>query len=137
MDFKNTKIAILEAIPMIGLFFAPAFWIIIILLMLMFADTWHGLKKARYLKEEITTNRASDFFAKLIGYGVFIIIGLAINNEFKITYGVWLLAIIPAFIEIKSIDENQRKRGKKGIIKQIEEVYRFALKIKKKRDELR
>jgi hypothetical protein len=50
---------------------------------------------------------------------------------------VWLCAVVPIYTEITSIDENQKSLGKKGIITQAEDVYKFALNIKKKRDQLR
>lgn len=162
MDWKNFKMAIVEMIPVIALFFAPAYWIMLLVLLLMGADTYNGIKASRYelrklkeererakkieelskldsdiKKKEWSTNRFSDFFAKLIGYGFFITVGLVIQKEANVHYAVWLSALIPIYTEVRSIDENEKRRGKKGIVKQAEELYKFALRIKKKRDDLR
>lgn len=162
MDWKNFKTAIVEMIPVIALFFAPAYWIMLLVLLLMGADTYNGIKASRHelkklkdeqkktddelksielgleiKKKEWSSNRFSDFFAKLIGYGFFITVGLVIQKEANVHYAVWLSALIPIYTEVRSIDENQKRRGKKGIIRQAEELYKFALKIKKKRDNLR
>jgi len=103
----------------------------------MIIDTFLGIKKAKKKGIEITSNRLSDFFAKLIGYSVFIFIGLILDKAFQIPYIVWILAIVPIYIEIKSINENQIELGKKGVFKEVEDVYKMALKVKRKRDELR
>ena len=76
-------------------------------------------------------------FAKIIGYAVFLTVGLLINVITGWKYGVLISAIVPIYTEITSIDENQKSLGKKGIITQAEDVYKFALNIKKKRDNLR
>ncbi len=118
-------------------FITPAIYAIVILLLLMIIDTFLGIKKAKKKGIEITSNRLSDFFAKLIGYSIFIFIGLIIDKAFQIPYIVWILAIIPIYIEIKSINENQIELGKKGLFKDVEDVYKMVLKVKRKRDELR
>lgn len=129
--------AIFELIPILIAFFAPSFYIMMIVFILMIVDTRLGIISAHRNNIKFTTNRFSDFFAKIIGYAVFISIGLLIQNETGFKYAVWLSAIIPIYTEIKSIDENQQAIGKKGIIKQVEEIYKFALNIKKKRDNFR
>ena len=138
MTFKEQlRDAVIHTLPIIGAFFAPALHVIVLVVIITLCDTYVGRKAARYEGKAITTNRFSDLFAKLIGYGVFICVGLLINIITDWKYGVWLSAIVPIYTEISSIDENQKRLGKKGIITQAEEVYKFALKIKQKKDELR
>lgn len=131
------KEATLHTLPIIGAFFAPALWIAILVVMFVCIDTFLGIKASRKEGKEFSSNRFSDFFAKLIGYAVFISVGLIVRIISGWDYSVWLSAIIPIYTEIKSIDENQKRLGKKGIITEAEDVYKFALKIKKKKDELR
>lgn len=128
---------IVHMAPIIGAFFAPALYVIFLVVLFVLVDTYLGRKAAKFQNIPLTSNRFSDIFAKLIGYGVFICIGLLINQITGWKYGVWLAAVVPIYTEITSIDENQKAVGKKGIIKQMEDVYKFALKIKKKKDELR
>lgn len=134
---NQARHALFELLPILIAFFAPSFYIMMIVLILIFVDTRLGIKASRHGQKKFTTNRFSDFFAKIIGYAVFISIGLLIQNETGFQYAVWLSAIIPIYTEIKSIDENQQAVGKKGIISQAEDVYKFALKVKRKKDELR
>lgn len=134
---ERFKEAILYTFPIIAAFFAPALWIIILVVMFVLVDTYLGVKAAKFEGKNITSNRFSDFFAKLIGYGVFICVGLILRLITEWDYAVWFSAIIPIYTEIKSIDENQKRLGKKGIITEAEEIYKFALNIKKKKDELR
>ena len=122
-------------LPVIGAFFAPALWVMLLVFLLVLVDTYTGVRAAK--KEDRSTNRFSDIFAKLIGYGVFLAIGLILNKITGWEYCVWVASIVPIMTEISSIDENQKKVGKKGIFKQLEEAYKFALKIKHKRNELR
>ena len=129
--------SIFQTLPIIGAFFVPALYVGILVLLLMLIDTYFGIIKAMYLREKITTNRFSDYFAKLIGYSLFLTFGLLLDKITGWGYSVWVASIIPIFTEIKSIDENQKKMNQKGIIERAEEVYKFALNIKKKRDELR
>lgn len=137
-SFKDQlRDSFLHVLPIIGAFFAPAFYIAMLVLLFVLIDTHLGRKKARFLKEPITSNRFSDIFAKIIGYVVFLYIGLLIDCITKWGYGVWLSAIIPIYTEVVSIDENQKAVGKKGVIRQAQEVYKFALALKKKRDEIR
>ena len=103
----------------------------------MIVDTHTGIKASRRENKKITSNRFSDFFAKILGYSVFITIGLFLNMEFDIPYIVWISAFVPIYLEIFSIDENQRRLGKKGIIKQSQNAYNFAKNIKSKKDKLR
>lgn len=124
-------------IPSLIFFYAPAKFAILTVVLLTLIDTRFGIKLARFQKIKLTSNRASDFFAKLIGYFVFITFGLFLNYEFQATYFVWISAIIPIYSEIFSIDEKQRKMGQIGILKQFENAYKFAKKIKNKRDSLR
>lgn len=119
------------------MFYAPAKFAILTVVMLALIDTRFGIKLAKFQKKEITSNRASDLFAKLIGYFVFITFGLFLNAEFNMPYIVWISAFVPIYLEIFSIDENQRKLGKTGVIKQFENAYKFAKNIKNKRDNLR
>lgn len=138
MTFKDQlKEAVLHTLPIIAAFFAPAIYIAILIFLITLVDTWLGVKASRFTGKPITTNRFSDLFAKLIGYSIFLIVGLLINQITGWKYGVWLTGIIPIYTEIKSIDENQKTLGKKGMISQAEEVYKLVVKIKKKRDELR
>ena len=132
--FQN---ALTLLLPTFVMFYAPAKFAIVTVLLLTVIDTRWGIKLARFEKKEITSNRASDFFAKLIGYFVFITFGLFLNAEFDMPYIVWISAIVPIYSEIFSIDEKQRKLGKIGILKQFENVYKFAKKIKGQRDSLR
>lgn len=134
---QATKVTIFELMPIVAAFFAPAFYVMMLVVILVLVDTRLGIVSARKQRIPLTTNRFSDFFAKIIGYAVFISIGLLIQNETGFKYAVWISSIIPIYTEIKSIDENQKAVGKKGIIKQFEEVYQFALNIKKKRDKFR
>jgi hypothetical protein len=138
MSFKEQiNTSIVHMTPVIGAFFLPALWVFILVFLFVLVDTVTGRKAARHKGEEITSNRFSDVFAKLIGYAIFLCFGLLINKITEWQYAVWCSAIIPLYTEILSIDENQRAVGKKGIIKQAEDVYQFALKIKKKKDQLR
>lgn len=138
MSFKDQiQNAVIHMIPIIGAFFAPATYVILLVVLFALADTFTGIKVAKYKKIKFTSNRFSDLFAKLIGYGVFICVGLLVNLITGWKYGVWLSAIVPIYTEITSIDENQRAVGKKGIIKQMEDVYKFALKVKQKKDKFR
>lgn len=138
MSFKShIKETAIQMLPVIGAFFAPATYVILLVLLFMLVDTSLGVRAARHKKIPFTSNRFSDFFAKAIGYGVFILAGLLINVITGWKYAVWASAIIPIFTEVKSIDENQKALGKKGILTQAEDVYKFALKIKRKKDELR
>lgn len=119
------------------MFYAPAKFAILTVVILALIDTRFGIKLAKFQKKKITSNRASDLFAKLIGYFVFITFGLFLNAEFNMPYIVWISAFVPIYLEIFSIDENQRKLGKTGVIKQFENAYKFAKNIKNKRDNLR
>lgn len=136
-QLNSIKIAAIELLTIAVSFFAPSIYVALLVALFVFVDTYTGLKKARKLGTPRTTNRFSDMFAKLIGYAVFICVGLLLDKIFDMSIFVWISAIIPIRTEINSIDENQRAIGKKGINKEIEEAYQFALKIKKKRDELR
>ncbi len=135
--FEKLKESSIQALPIIATFFAPAVYIAILVVLFVLVDTYLGVKASKFRGQKFSSNRFSDFFAKLIGYGVFICVGLLLNVITGWTYAVWLSAIIPIYTEIKSIDENQKALGKKGIISDAEDVYKFALKIKKKKDELR
>lgn len=131
------KDAFIHSLPIIVAFFAPALYVIMLVFLFVMVDTYLGVKAARSLGKKITSNRFSDVFAKLIGYCVFLTVGLLVGYATGWEYAVWLSAIIPIQTEVISIDENQRALGKKGILKQAEDAYKFALKIKHKRDELR
>lgn len=131
------KKSFFDLIPILGAFFAPSFYIVMIVFLLMIVDTKLGISVAKKKRIPFTTNRFSDFFAKIIGYGLFISFGLLAQNATGFEYAVWISAVIPIYTEIKSIDENQKELGKKGVIAQAEEVYKFALRIKKRRDNLR
>jgi len=138
MTFKTQLTnSALHTLPIIGAFFAPATYVAILVFIFVIVDTYLGRKAARHRGEKITSNRFSDVFAKVIGYAVFLSVGLLINIITGWAYGVWMAAIVPIYTEITSIDENQKSLGKKGVITQAEEVYKFALNIKKKRDQLR
>lgn len=129
--------SVLHTLPIIATFFAPALWIAVLVVLFVLVDTRLGIKASKNEGKQFTSNRFSDVFAKLIGYGVFICVGLIVRLITGWEYSVWLSAIIPIYTEIKSIDENQKRMGKKGIVTEAEEVYKFALSIKKKKDELR
>lgn len=131
------KDAVVHTLPIIGAFFAPALYVILLVVLITIVDTYLGIRAAKHKGLKFTSNRFSDLFAKLIGYGVFVCVGLLINTITGWKYGVWISAIIPIYTEIKSIDENQKTLGKTGILTQAEDVYKFAVKIKKKKDELR
>jgi len=138
MSFKaQINNAFIHMIPIIGAFFAPATYVILLVVLFTLVDTFTGVSAAKYKKIKFTSNRFSDLFAKILGYGVFICVGLLINLITGWKYGVWISAIVPIYTEVTSIDENQRAVGKKGIIKQAEDVYKFALKIKQKKDKFR
>lgn len=138
MSFKDhLKESVLHTLPIVAAFFAPAIYIAILIFIITLVDTWLGVRASKFLGKQITTNRFSDLFAKLIGYGIFLTVGLLINKITGWQYGVWLTGIVPLYTEIKSIDENQKTLGKKGIISQAEEIYKVVVKIKKKRDDLR
>jgi ABC-type methionine transport system permease subunit len=126
-----------HVLPVIIAFFAPALYVILLVFLFVIVDTYLGRKAAKHNGKELTSNRFSDVYAKAIGYGVFICAGLLVNHITGWPYCVWLAALVPLHTELTSIDENQKALGKKGIIKQLEDVYKFALNIKKKRDELR
>lgn len=123
--------------PILVTFYAPAKFAIFTIIILMTVDTYTGIKASKKEGKKITSNRFSDFFAKLVGYSIFITIGLFLNIEFDIQYIVWISAFMPIYLEIYSIDENQKRLGKKGIIKQFENTYNFAKNIKNKKDKLR
>ena len=138
MTFKTQLTnSALHTLPIIGAFFAPAIYVAMLVFIFVIVDTYLGRKAAKYRGEQLTSNRFSDVFAKVIGYAVFLSVGLLINIITGWKYGVWMAAIVPIYTEITSIDENQKSLGKKGVITQAEEVYKFALNIKKKRDQLR
>jgi len=138
MTFKTQLTnSALHTLPIIGAFFAPAIYVAMLVFIFVIVDTYLGRKAAKYRGEKLTSNRFSDVFAKVIGYAVFLSVGLLINIITGWSYGVWMAAIVPIYTEITSIDENQKSLGKKGVITQAEEVYKFALNIKKKRDQLR
>jgi len=138
MTFKDQLTnSVFHTLPIVGAFFAPAIWVAVLVFIFVIVDTYLGRKAAKRKGIELTSNRFSDIFAKIIGYAVFLTVGLLINVITGWAYGVWLCAVVPIYTEITSIDENQKALGKKGIITQAEDVYKFALKIKKKRDELR
>ena len=82
-------------------------------------------------------NRFNNLFAKVVSYFIFVAFGLIVAIEFKIQYGVWLLCAYPIYSEIKSIDENQKAYGKKGILANLNRFYNFVLALKKKQDKLR
>jgi hypothetical protein len=128
---------IVHMVPIIGAFFAPALYVILLVFLIVLVDTYTGRKAAKFEGKKISTNRFSDMFAKLIGYGVFISAGLLLNHITSWPYCVWLSSIVPLHTELSSINENQIAMKKKGIFKQAEDAYKFALNIKKKRDELR
>ncbi len=123
--------------PVFLTFYAPAKIAIFTIVILMIVDTHTGIKASKKEGKAITSNRFSDFFAKLLGYSVFVTIGLFLNMEFEIPYIVWLSAFMPIYIEIFSIDENQRRLGRKGVIKQFENAYNFVKSVKNKKDKLR
>ena len=138
MTFKaQLTNSVLHTLPIIGAFFAPAIYVAMLVFIFVIVDTYLGRKAAKHRGEKITSNRFSDVFAKIIGYAVFLTVGLLITVITGWKYGVWISAIVPIYTEITSIDENQKSLGKKGIITQAEDVYKFALNIKKKRDNLR
>jgi len=138
MTFKTQLTnSALHTLPIIGAFFAPAIYVAMLVFIFVIVDTYLGRKAAKYRGEKLTSNRFSDVFAKVIGYAVFLSVGLLINIITGWSYGVWMAAIVPIYTEITSIDENQKSLGKKGVITQAEDVYKFALNIKKKRDQLR
>lgn len=118
-------------------FFAPALHIVILVILMMLIDTYWGIKLAKKEGKQITSNRMADFFAKSIGYFTFIFIGLALYYGLKWELAVWVSAIFPVAMELFSIDEKQRKLGKKGVLSNIEKVYKLAMKVKSKRDEIR
>ena len=138
MTFKaQLANSVLHTLPIVASFFAPAIYVAMLVFLFVIVDTYLGRKAAKHRGEKLTSNRFSDVFAKVIGYAVFLTVGLLINVITGWKYGVWISAIVPIYTEITSIDENQKSLGKKGIITQAEEVYKFALNIKKKRDNLR
>jgi hypothetical protein len=86
------KISIYLMIPSLIVFYAPAKFAILTVVLLALIDTRFGLKLAKFKKIEI--------------------IGLFLNAEFNMPYIVWISAIIPIYSEIFSIDENQRNLAK-------------------------
>lgn len=138
MTFKDhLKESVLHTLPIVATFFAPAIYIAILIFIITLVDTWLGVRASKFLGKPITTNRFSDLFAKILGYAIFLTVGLLINRITGWKYGVWLTGIVPIYTELKSIDENQKILGKKGIISQVEEVYKVVVETKKKRDDLR
>lgn len=131
------KDSVIHTLPIIGAFFVPALWIFALVFLVVLVDTRLGIKASKKEGKKITSNRFSDLFAKLIGYCVFLSFGLIIMKITGWEYSVWASAIIPIYTEVKSIDESQKRIGKKGIIAEAEDIYKFALKIKQKKDELR
>jgi hypothetical protein len=129
--------SVLYVLPMFVSFFAPALWVALLIFLMTLVDTRTGMQSARQNGRSIRTSRFSDLFAKLIGYGTFLTAGLLLDKATGWGYFVWLSSLIPLYTEITSIDENQREMGKKGIIAQAEELYKFALNVKRKRDKLR
>ena len=118
-------------------FYAPAKYALIVLLLLILVDTYWGIRASKKMGREITSNRFNNLFAKVASYFIFVAFGLIVAIEFKIQYGVWLLCAYPIYSEIKSIDENQKACGNKGILANLNKFYRFVLALKKKQDKLR
>lgn len=123
--------------PILVTFYAPAKFAIFTILILMTVDTYTGIKASKKEGKKITSNRFSDFFAKFIGYFIFVTFGLFLDHELEIPYIVWISSFIPIYSEIFSIDENQKRMGGNGVIKQFENAYKFAKDIKSKKDKLR
>lgn len=96
-----------------------------------------GVKCAKKAGKEITSNRFSDVYAKIIGYFIVMLIAVILAEKFDNEKIVWLAGIFPAGTEFFSIDEKQRKMGKIGLIATIKKIFNFALEIKKGRDKLR
>lgn len=134
MFAKNSFLYLIGAIVT---FYAPAFLAIMLIIAFTTVDTILGIKVAKNDQVLITSNRFSDIFAKLLGYGLFVTVGVAAHNEFKIPFIIWILSAVPICTEAFSINEKQLKLGKKGWIKEFEDAYNFAKKIKNKRDKMR
>lgn len=126
----------MQIFPVIWLYYAPAKIVMLFLLIIIFWDTYLGIKASKKLKIELTSSRFNDFFAKIFSYSLFIGIGIMIGEMFEID-SAYFFASLPAFYsELKSIDENQRKLKRKGIFTHFEETWKAILKVKKERDKL-
>lgn len=125
-----------QIIPVIWLYYAPAKIVMFFLLIIIFWDTFLGIKASKKNNIKIISSRFNDLFAKIFSYSLFIGIGIMIGDMFEIS-SAYFFASLPAFYsELKSIDENQNKLGRKGIFTYFEETWKMILNIKKERDKL-
>jgi len=135
-EITNFFKATMQIFPVIWLYYAPAKIVMLFLLIIILWDTILGIKASKKLKIKITSSRFNDLFAKIFSYSLFIGVGLMIGDMFEIS-NAFFFASLPAFYsELKSIDENQKKLGRKGIFTYFEETWKMILNIKKERDKL-
>jgi NhaP-type Na+/H+ or K+/H+ antiporter len=91
MTFKaQLTNSVLHTLPIVAAFFAPAIYVAMLVFIFVIVDTYLGRKAAMHRGEKITSNRFSDVFAKIIGYAVFLTVGLLINVITGWKYGVWI-----------------------------------------------
>lgn len=129
---KNTT----SILPFIWMYYAPAHVVMLFLLLIICWDTVLGIKASKKMGKKIISSRFNDLFAKIFSYTLFIGIGILIGNEFEIK-SAYFFASLPAFYsELKSIDENQKTLGKKGIFSHFSDTWKMILTIKKERDKL-
>lgn len=136
MKEQLTQIAITTA-GAILVFYSPAKYALLVLLILVLTDTYWGIRASKKTGTELTSNRFNNLFAKVVSYFIFVAFGIVVAIEFQVQYGVWILCAYPIYSEIKSIDENQKKCKKKGILANLNDLYNVALKLKNKQDKLR
>jgi hypothetical protein len=135
-EFLNIAKNTATVLPFIWMYYAPAHIVILFLLLIICWDTFLGIKASKKLGRKITSSRFNHLFAKIFSYTLFIGIGILIGNEFEIK-SAYFFASLPAFYsELKSIDENQKTLGKKGIFSHFSETWKMILTVKKERDKL-
>jgi hypothetical protein len=95
MTFKaQLTNSVLHTLPIVAAFFAPAIYVAMLVFIFVIVDTYLGRKAAMHRGEKITSNRFSDVFAKIIGYAVFLTVGLLDKRH----YGM----------EVRSVDFGNR-----------------------------
>lgn len=135
-EFLNIVKNTLSILHFIWMYYAPAHIVILFLLFIIGWDTFLGIKASKKLGRKITSSRFNDLFAKIFSYTLFIGIGILIGKEFEIK-SAYFFASLPAFYsEFKSIDENQKTLGKKGIFSYFSDTWKMILTVKKERDKL-
>ena len=110
------KINLLSLLTPIFLFFAPIQSILLMMMVLVFADTASGIWKCKKLGVKITSFGLSALVSKLFVYCgavllVYSVDEILVNDFVKTIFSVdhaatKFVALVFSFIELKSIDEN-------------------------------